>query len=372
MSKKILIVTASIGLGHNKAAEAMEKVFREKYSDYTIKITDLFDHSSFLHRALYDKTYVEIVKKLPYLYRYLYKNFDRAGSIKMPIVIFDRLNALSFVKLVKSFNPSIVVATHFIPGALINFLRRKEGLDCQVYYVITDYEAHYFWVNSDVNMYFVSHDEVRFQLNYRGIPNSKIKVTGIPVKPEFLKRKNLRTLRKKYNLFEKPTLLMVAGSAGTLPSLEILRFIRKIKKDFQIIIVCGSDLKLYKKLLEYQRKDRRIRKVFGFVDFIEDLMAVSDIIISKPGGLTVSESLASGLPMVAFNPIPGQEEANVNYLQENGAALKATSLESLVYKVDNLISNRTELNRMKENVKRISRPRAALNIVREIIRNLED
>jgi len=203
----------------------------------------------------------------------------------------------------------------------------------------------------------------------------KIVVSGIPVHPKFSAPKDRASLLRKHGLTEgSPIILISAGSFGITPLEDVIDELGGIKEDFQLMVVCGRNADLEKELLEKQKTQPRRKKVFGFVDFMDELMGMSDLLITKPGGSTVSESLSVGLPMILIEPIPGQEEANADYVVEQGAALKARSVSSLIYKLELLIRAPEKFKEVSRRATEISHPDAATTVVETIrmMRQIQD
>lgn len=373
--RRVLVTSVKAGAGHVKAAEALTQAFALKYPSITVKNVDLLDYSSYLARHIYGKTYIDVVKKMPELYGYLYKNYKGVQGLAAPRLIFDRLNALPYLELLEDFKPDAVIATHFIAGALAADYRDRMHKQLPVFVTITDYEVHPLWVirTSEIERYSVSHDEMKNHLKLLGVPEERVIVTGIPINPIFLEKKDPAALKAKYELKDtSPVVLLIAGSFGTTPIADIIDQFKMIPSDFQLIVVCGKNKRLYERIRAKQSAEPRIALVYEFVDFVDELMRVSDILISKPGGITTSESLAIGLPMLLVDPIPGQEEANVDYFLEKGVGLKARNPESLIFKLGEVLADQSRLRKMKERISEIAKPEAAFTVAEEIVKMLSE
>ncbi len=367
--KKILIVSVKAGAGHLKAAEAVEVAFRKYYPEIEVRNVDLLDYSTDLIKYLYGKMYLDVVKTIPELYAYSYKHYESSKKFIKPRFLIDKFNFSDFFELMEKFDPDVVVATHFISEAISENYRRKRRKRFRIAVTLTDYEFHPVWLVSNVDLYFTATEEVKKSLLFYGVPDEKIIVSGIPVHPKFSEEKERPPLLIKYGLNARsPVLLISAGSFGVTPLGEVIAEFGSIKDEFQMMVVCGNNAKLKKELEMKQASEPRLKQVFGFVDFMDELMASSDLMITKPGGITVSEGLATGLPMILIEPIPGQEEANADYLAERGAGVKARSLPLLLYKLDELVSTPERLAEMSGRARSISRPYAARTIAEEAIK----
>jgi processive 1,2-diacylglycerol beta-glucosyltransferase len=374
-SPRILITSVKAGAGHVKAAEALEAAFTLKYPSFTVRNVDLLDYSSYLARQFYGKTYIDVVKKLPELYGYLYKNYKGLQGLAGPRLMFDRLNAAGYLDLVDDFEPDTVIATHFIAAALAADYRDRKRKTFPVFVTITDYEIHPLWVirTAEIERYCVAHEEMKNHLKLLGVPEERVIIAGIPINPRFVEKKDPTALKTKYGIKDtSPVVLLVAGSFGTTPIGDIIDQFKVIPSDFQLIVVCGKNKRLYEKIRAKQSTEPRIKLVYEFIDFVDELMRVSDILISKPGGITTSESLAIGLPMLLVDPIPGQEEANVDYFLEKGVGLKARNPESLIFKLGEVLSHPERIQTMRQNIASIAKPQAAFTVADEVVKILSE
>ena len=346
------------------AAAALEAAFVRSKPALAVRNIDLLDYSTDLIKFLYGRMYLDVVKLLPELYAYSYKHYEPSKKFIKPRFLIDRFSFSSFFGLIEDFDPDVLLCTHFIPAALVENYRRKKRKTFNIAVTLTDYEFHPLWLAPDIDLYFTATQEVKSSLIYYGVAPEKIVVSGIPVHPKFSKPKDRERLLRKHDMSEgSPIILISAGSFGITPLGELMDELGNIKDEFQLIVVCGKNANLEKELLEKQKTQPRLRKVFGFVDFMDELMAMSDLLITKPGGITVSESLAVGLPMIFIEPIPGQEEANADYVIEQGAAVRARSVSSLIYKLELLIGDSEKLKVMSRRASDISHPDAARTVV---------
>lgn len=366
--KKVFIASMRAGFGHIKAAEAIETALFNLSPETQIKRLDLMDHASAIIKYLYGKSYLDIVKKLPELYAYSYKNYRLTEKFIKPRQFFDRFHLRSFLKELKEFEPDVAVATHFIPAALFAYYREKKKKHYKITVSITDYEIHPLWLVDGVDFYTVATEEMKYAMELQGINPEKILVTGIPIEPKFSSIKAKDGLRKYYDLGKKMAVLVSAGSFGLTPIDKVIEFLLENVGGLDFLVVCGKNKKLQDNLRAIQKSMPDLRYIFGFVDNMDELMGACDILITKPGGITVSEALASGIPMILTDPIPGQEEANANYLVESGVAVKAGSLASMAYKLKNFCDNPEILSHMSQAAQKIAKPHAALDIARLILK----
>ncbi len=371
---RVLIVSTRAGTGHVKAAEALELAFRRRYPGFVVKRTDLLDHCAWPARQLYGGTYGWVAKTLPTFYGYLYSHSKSVQGGHALRTWFDRLNTAPFFRLLAAFRPDAVISTHFIPANLTAWYQERAQHDLRVFVTLTDYEVHPFWLvaHGRVEGYSVAHEQMKHELVRLGVPGGSILDAGIPVDPAFVQRKDRRHLRRTYGLKEtSPVILLMAGWSFRVSTvLRMIDHLCMVDGPFQLVVLAGRNKELYELVNARKSREPRIAAVFEFIDFVENLMRLSDILISKPGGITTAESLAAGLPMIVVDPIPGQEEANSDYILENGAGLKARSLEGLAFKISHLAADPARLARMRDNIRRIARPEAAFSVVDTVARSL--
>jgi len=368
--KKILIVSQYSGAGHVRAAEALEKTLKASGGRLEIKRVDFLDYAGPTVRSILGRGYTELAKRLPEVYGFLDIQFGEVGSFQKYLPLL-KIGAPDFIKLLKTERPDVIIATHPMPAALVLDLKKRKEINCPLEVIITDYKVHLIWVigkTDDLN-YFVATEEMTWDLERCGISRKNIHLCGIPIDPVFSQKFNREELVKKYALKKnKLTVLLYAGSFGSIDILKILNVLKSFKEKLQIIAVCGKDERLHKKILRFKQQEKEfVPQVFSWIQNIEELMAVSDILISKPGGITISEATAMGLPLIVINPIPGQEEANAVWLMENGAALWALDSRQIILKIMTLIRHPSKLQTLKKNSRRVASPKAALKIA-EIIK----
>jgi processive 1,2-diacylglycerol beta-glucosyltransferase len=369
--KKIAVLSVSAGAGHVRAAEALRVTAAERFKDLELVHIDVMELVPKFFRKLYSESYVNIVNKHPALWGYLYNKSDRFESqdsqLKQLRLGIERLNTKKLKKTLQEVEPDAIICTHFLPAGLLDRMVRKGKTDIPCYVQVTDFDVHYLWIQSYLNGYFAASSEVAWRMVDRGVPEEKIQVTGIPIMPVFCQKYSRSECAAELGISpDKTTLLMMSGGLGIGGIDSQAERLLKIDKDFQIIALAGKNQKLLEKLEDLEKKWPGKFKAMGFTDKVERLMAVSDLVISKPGGLTTSECLAMGLPMIAVSPIPGQEERNADYLLENGAALKAYDVAGLEFRVMELLNNPERLDKMRANAIAISTPDAAFEVLKTV------
>jgi processive 1,2-diacylglycerol beta-glucosyltransferase len=372
MFKKVLILSASAGAGHLRAAEAIERAFLLMNAAQEVRHIDTLSYTNKVFRHLYSKAYIEMVNKMPEVLGWLYDHLDKPWKNERRRLAFDKLNTRPFVKMLKEYQPDIIVCTHFLPAEIISWLRAKQRFNCRQAIVVTDFDVHAMWLCHHYEHYFVALEETRLHLSKLGIPADKITVSGIPIDPVFAQEKDRREMRDKHHLKQDvTTILLSAGGFGVGPIEHILKTLMDLRSPAQIIALCGRNQKLKGRIdrLSTSLSPERglsIRSV-GYTSEMDEYMSASDILLGKPGGLTTAEALAKGLIFVIVNPIPGQEERNSDHLLEEGVAIRCNNLPVLADKLDRLLDDPTRMNTMRANARRLTRPNAAHDVVTKLL-----
>jgi processive 1,2-diacylglycerol beta-glucosyltransferase len=372
MLKKVLILSAAVGAGHLRAAEALEKTFEQLGAAQEVKNIDVLNYTNPLFRRLYGKAYLDMVNKMPEVLGWMYDSLDKPWENERRRLALDRLNTQPLINLLKTEKPDLAVCTHFLPSEIISWLKAKKKIDFPQAIVVTDFDAHAMWLCHNYEQYFVALDETKVHLAKIGIPAEKITVTGIPIDPLFAETKDKPAMREKFGLdADKLTILVSAGGFGVGNIEHLLEALSDLETPAQIVAICGRNEELKTKLEKLAREklnnERVTFKPIGFTREMDEYMSAADLIVGKPGGLTTSEALAKGLIFVVVNPIPGQEERNSDHLLEKGCAIKCNNLPVLAFKIDELVKDRTRFAAMQENVRRFARPAASREIVEKLL-----
>ncbi len=373
MKKKILVLSASVGAGHMRAADALERAFEQNHPEIEVRNIDVLNYTNPLFRRLYGKLYLDMVKSMPDVLGWIYDSLDKPWQNERRRLALDRLNTQPLIKLLKNEKPDLAICTHFLPSEIISWLRAKGKIDTKQAIVVTDFDAHALWLCHNFEHYFVPIEETKVYLEAIGIPVEKITTTGIPIDPVFSKTEDKAAMRRKHGLDPEPlTILVSAGGFGVGKLEPLLRALSGLQTPSQVVALCGRNEQLTKELTELADKElnneRVVFKPVGFTKEMDEFMSAADLIVGKPGGLTTSEALAKGLVFVVVNPIPGQEERNSDHLLEKGCAIKCNSLPVLSYKIDKLVSDPAKLAQMRANALDFARPHAAVEIVGSAIK----
>jgi processive 1,2-diacylglycerol beta-glucosyltransferase len=376
MLKRVLVLSASAGAGHVRAAQALERAFaeigEETGEQREVHHFDILNYTNKVFRHLYSKAYIDLVNKMPEVPGWFYDKLDKPWKNERRRLALDKLNTRSLVKLLREQQPDLIVCTHFLPAEIVSWLKAKERLSSRQVIIVTDFDVHAMWLVHHYEHYFVAIEEARVYLEALGIPAAKITVSGIPIDPVFADVKNKREMRAKHGLApDRTTILLSAGGFGVGSVDALIAALMPLKHRAQVVAICGRNEELRKRLSKQaaRLKDNAtvLVKPFGYTNEMDELMTASDIVLGKPGGLTTSEALAKGLVFAIVNPIPGQEERNSDHLLEAGAGIRCNNLPTLAYKLDQLLANPDRFSTMQNNARRMGRPNSAKEIVQQII-----
>ncbi|CAI6017879.1 Processive diacylglycerol beta-glucosyltransferase [Paenibacillus sp. JJ-100] len=345
--KRILLLSEGFGAGHTQAAYALSSHLRKLSPNIQTKVLEL---GSFLNpkvAPLIINAYRKTVTTQPKLVGYMYKQQYKKPLNRLTTLALHKLFYTHTRSVVRQLNPSAIVCTHPIPSAVISRLKRL-GTKVPLCNVLTDYDAHGTWISQEVDLYLVSSDEVKGKLMLRGVAEEKIKVTGIPVHPNFWEHPGHDEVRTRFNLKNMPTVLVMGGGWGMLNDKVLHQLLAGWHEDIQIIFCLGRNDKVRHSMEQDPLFQQENIHIIGYTTEIDKLMEVSDLLITKPGGITCSEGLAKGIPMLFHNPIPGQEEENVHYFTARGLGELITSVDVVVKWMNKLLNNYPDVVKKRE------------------------
>jgi len=364
MKPRILILSTSAGAGHVAAAKALEQVFARSAAVEEVIHKDALEFTNQAFRDFYSELYLTLVKRNPHFVGWWYDESDEPWRTDQVRSMMDRINLQPLSKFVLEFQPHRVVCTHFLPAGLVAYLMEKQQIDTHLSIVTTDYDFHSQWLSKLFNRYFVAIEQTRAHLVALGIPEERVTVSGIPVDPAFGEPVDRAAVLDKYRLDDNlPILVFSAGAVGGGPVRAMVEQLMLLSHDAQCIVICGRNAELRREIEALVVSQAEQFRILGFTADMPNLMRVATLFIGKPGGLTASEAMAAGVPMVIVSPIPGQEERNSDHLLENGAAIKINDLTIAAFKLDQLLGDPDRLRQMRENTRRLGRPNAAQTIV---------
>jgi processive 1,2-diacylglycerol beta-glucosyltransferase len=371
---RVLLLSASSGAGHVRAAQALEKAFAAR-GDCAVEHIDAIQYVSKLFQRVYDKAYISMVRRAPELMGMLYDRTDQPWQHPRRRLALDRLNTGPMIRLLKRVQPDLCVATHFLPAEIIAWLIAKRKLHAHNAIVVTDYDVHAMWLCRTVDRYYVAIDEAAEYLARIGVPREQLRVSGIPIDPLFAKPVDRAETRRTLNLDPTATMILVsAGGYGIGPVERLVDDLLVLQRAWQIVAIAGKAEKVRKRLEEISRKAGKLSSgaprlvPVGFTTEMDKYMAAADLLVGKAGGLTTSEALARSLPMALIEPIPGQEERNADHLLEAGAAIRCNNLPAAAWKIAVLLDDPARLARMREAARSMAKPNAAAIIAEDALR----
>ena len=374
MAPRILILASSVGAGHIRAAQAIEWAAKQLVPEATILNVDVLSLSNRLFRWVYADSYIYMVNHLPHVYGHFYEQFEKSDAKGKNFIDAWRLryeswNLGKLIRLLCKDPWDLILNTHFLPAEMVARLKMLGKIQTPHVNTVTDFEPHRMWVTQPCERYFVATQEGAQYLNFRGVPRNDIAITGIPIHPEFARKKKREEYLQKHELRrDRKVVLQLSGGFGVGPVETIARSLLSMSIPIQLVVVAGKNTALKQRLESLSIPQHQCLKIYGFTHEMDELMATADVIVSKPGGLTTSEALARGAAMTVLDPTPGQETHNCDYLLENGAAIRVSHPCMLAEKVGDLIADTERLQRMRENAERLGKPRAAFEIVQQALR----
>lgn len=346
---KILILSATFGDGHKQVAKAISEAVEYTLPNASPIILDIME---WIHPYLYPVSlfvYKRGIKRFPQVYSYFYKKTRVKNSFSTKLNSLFTFGLQTMLEVIQRINPRVVVSTYPFAAGIISKLKEQGLINIPAVTIITDYTDHSYWVHPYTDLYIVGSNQVRDRLISLGIEDDKIKNTGIPVRQRFIESQPRELLLEKYGMnSNKFTVLLMGGGDGFIgKGRSTFRALESVSQTLQLIIVCGRNKRL-KKQLELELKDyKHDVLLLGFCENIQELMAISDLMITKPGGVTTSEALAMGLPLLIYHPLPGQEEDNAEFLWKSGLAFLAKTENDLILKIESILNDSRDLKSMQ-------------------------
>jgi processive 1,2-diacylglycerol beta-glucosyltransferase len=354
--------------GHHSATLAIEKAIKKLSPDTKVLNINAFNYTNPISEKIINRLYMGVIKKAPGIWDYLYDNPAVIKSLEKIKKAVHKLNSPKLKVLFDEFKPHVVACSQAFPCGMVADFKKYYNSRLPLVAMLTDYIPHSYWLYDNVDYYIAPSEEVAQRLINNGIAPDKIKPFGIPIDPKFKEEIKLTQLRQKFNLNpDKFTILIMGGGQGLGPIKKVVKSLETIPKEFQEIIVTGSNNKLYTCLKKKIKKYKKHILLFKYSNNINELMGISDLIITKPGGITTAEVLTKRLPMIIIHPIPGQEESNTVYLTKEQAAIRVDEPQDTGAAVENLLLHPEKLKHLSESAQRISKPSATLDIARLLL-----
>lgn len=363
---KVVVSYVPAGSGHQRASEALAAAIQQRHPEAEVELLDALRGVDGCYRWAYTKGYLQLIRQMPALWGLSYYATDHrwfAPVSQRLHRINNHWHGRGLERLLIQMKPDAIFGTHFFPMEVASYLKQTGQIQAKLITVITDYFPHELWAALAVDRYVVGSPKAREELIRRGIPPERIEVLGIPINPKFLQHLERRALAQKLGIDpERFTVLIGSGGGGVGPVAELVKCLGQLSVPLQILVVAGTNDRLFRRLEQQRAKIHHPMKVYGFINFMDELMDVSDLIVTKSGGLTCAEAAVKKLPMILLRPIPGQEMRNARYLEDLGTALLAGNPHRAARIVRELQQNPKKLKALKEHMGTVSFPEAAFKI----------
>lgn len=368
--KNILVVTASMGSGHNKAANAVAEAIKRKYPVNKINVIDFMSTETAYFNSLVKDIYLKMLDHTPSVYEFFYKFTSDSTKGSTIQSVFAHAMKKDMRELIKKYEADMVICTHPFPCAAASYLKQTGEINIPLITVMTDFCVHQFWLYKNIDIYFTANDLLKKEMVNQGLLEERIFVTGIPVGYNFRVDYNRDDLLTKFKLEkDKPVALIMGGGLGLGGVKNALCQLERLKKDIQILVITGANVALWSEMNEYAQHSKHKIFVWGYSHNIQEFMSVATFLISKPGALTISEALTRELPMILHDPIPGPEVDNAKFVSDNGAAIWVRHQDTLDAVVREVLSDATILPKLRNNAKALKKPYASDNIA-DVIANM--
>lgn len=365
---RIILMYISEVSGHHNATLAVEKAIKILSPSAEILNINAFNYTNPISEKIINRLYMGVIKMTPRIWDYLYDNPRVVKRIERLKNTVHKFNSPKLKNLIDRFRPDAIACSQAFPCGMVADFKKTYGSSIPLVAILTDYVPHSYWIYDSIDTYVVPSEEVAGRLRQKGVPPEKIKALGIPFDPKFNKPVSRPAVLKQLGFKEGiPTILIMGGGQGLGPIKTLVRSLEGVKKEIQEIVVTGTNRKLYRSLKRKIKKYRKRIALFGYADNVNELMSVSDMIITKPGGVTTVEALSNRLPMIIVRPIPGQETNNAEFLISKGAALKVDSASGAGALIESLLSDPQRLKDLRDAAGRIAKPHASLDIARLLL-----
>ena len=375
--KKILVLYGSYGGGHLSAAKSISEYLTTINPDIHVELVDCIEYINKHLNKISTDAYKGMTKNAPFVWELVY-NGTQDGAMAKMATTSNKILSFKLLQLIEEMNPDLIISTHFFSSQMCAFLKQKRKINCKLATILTDYHIHNQWLYLPeyVDFFFVANSDMKKEMILNKIPAKKIHITGIPVSSRFSSKFNKDEIFKEFNLDKnKRTVLFFAGGEfglGRNTTFMTLKAIIRLFKDTQVIAISGKNQRMklkFQKLIDTTNSSDRV-KLLDFTDKVPELMNISDFVVTKPGGLTSTESLVSGLPIIIINPIPGQEEQNAEFLVNNGAAIWIKKEDNIARVLKNLYRDKEKFKSMAKSAKKIAKPNSTKNICEILLKKI--
>lgn len=362
---KVLILTAKYGNGHVQVSKTLVKQCKDLGIEEVV-VSDLYAESNPIFTEITQYLYLKSFTIGKQFYRMFYYGVDKIYNKKL-LTLYFKLGNKRLHELIEKEQPDIIINT--FPIIVVPEYRRRTGIVIPTYNVLTDFCLHKIWVHKNIDKYYVASKRVKEKVMSLGIHPAAVKVTGIPIRSQFEEILDEDAIYEKYHLDKtKKTLLVMAGAHGVLKNVKELCESFLENENMQTVVVCGNNNALKESLEGISGKNKKNLKLLGYVERVDELFRIASCMVTKPGGITLSEAAAVGVPVILYKPVPGQEKENALFFQENDAAIVVNRSEEVYDAVSKLLQDDKKLKRMKRNIKKLHHPNSSLTIIEDIVK----
>ena len=361
---KILLLTAAPGGGHLRASNAVERYIRDNTGHDVKSVDTLKAVGRFLDKTVCD-SYLFMAKKVPALFGRLYKQTNKQNLFSDLVPKLSGMFSNLLLPAIEAYHPDVIITTHPFATEMVSDLKEDGSVTAPLICILTDYGVHRAWIADYVDAYVVASDDMVPELMTFGVPKEKIYPFGIPVHDVFFDREDRSMILRDLNFDpELPTLLFMAGSFGVSNIIKLYRDLTETNVKMQIIVITGRNRKLYEAFEKELASGARLpTRLIYFTDEVEKYMHASDLLVTKPGGLTVSEALACNLPLAVFDAIPGQEEDNANFLKTHDMGVRLHKGDDFAEQISSLLMEKQKLQAMRENCEEFDKSQSIPNLL---------
>ncbi len=372
--KKVLIFYGSYGWGHLSAARNLKDCIEKNYDNTEVLLVDCIEYINKILNKVTTKAYTDFSKNARWIWKQIYYGAE-SGGLSLVSNSINRVMAIKLNKLIQDYKPDLIISTHPFSSQMCAILKEKGKVTCPLATIMTDYAPHNQWLvaHKYVDYYFVAHEGMKEDLIKRGIKKSKIFATGIPLSNRFLLNYDKAKILNEYNLsIDKKTILFFAGGEYGFGKDKTFNMLKSIITNFpylQVIAIAGRNVKMKARFDELvdETHSKDAVKILSYTNQVPELMSVSDLVITKPGGLTTTESLASGLPLIVIDPLPGQEEENATFVEKSGAGIWIKKEDNIEKVLSNLFSKPYDLTNMKIKARLIAKKNSTKDICEKLL-----
>ena len=360
---RALILSLSTGGGHNSVCKALAKYINEKGEGYDALVVDAYEYIEPALSKVVSKGYLMSTKYVPNTYSKFYRYFETHDASGKKFTLrhgVNKIMSIPFSNCVKEYKPDVIICSHVLTVELLENMNQEILEGVKIVGIVTDFTVHPLWEDSYIDYYVTASELLNLQMAKKRLPLDRILPFGIPIDEKFSVKIPESEAKKQLGIPDKPTILIRSGSMGFGNVVEHIAALDTLNMDFQMLIVCGNNKRMKKRVENLFTEKKKF--VYGFVDNVDVLMDASECIITKPGGLTVSEALAKKMPLILINPIPGQEDRNLEFLMNNGLAQYVTETYPIDEAVYQLLTNSWRKSHIREDIEKMSKPNATRDL----------